>query len=137
MKAELQINRVEACLEWLATSATEYTATQSIDWLIDQVGMLLSSLAFVNNQMAVAKSALNKAKEQAYIDVMGSLEAQGKNSYPSLVKDYVNSKCHSSQYNYEICERCSRTILHTIEALRTCLSCLKEEIKVSNYQTSM
>jgi hypothetical protein len=58
MQAELQIKRVEDCLEWLESAADGYTAAQSISWLIDQVGMLCKSLAFVNNQMAVAKKIL-------------------------------------------------------------------------------
>lgn len=133
MQAELQIKRVEDCMEWLETAAEGYTATQSISWLIDQVGMLCKSLAFVNNQMAVAKKILNKKKVSAYNNLIGSTLANNETISPMLAKDYISAKIEQEQYNYDICERCSRTLLHTIEALRTCISALKEEMKTTSY----
>lgn len=134
MQAELQVKRVEDCLEWLESAADGYTASQSIAWLIDQVGMLCKSLAFVNNQMAVAKKLLNKKKVNAYNNLIGSTLANNETISPMLAKDYISAKVEQEQYEYDVCERCSRTLLHTIEALRTCISALKEEAKVSNYQ---
>jgi hypothetical protein len=134
MQAELQIKRVEDCLEWLETAADGYTASQSIAWLIDQVGLLCKSLAFVNNQMTVAKKLLNKKKVSAYNSLIGSTLANNETISPMLAKDYISAKIEQEQYDYDVCERCSRTLLHTIEALRTCISALKEEAKVSNYQ---
>ena len=134
MQAELQIKRVEDCLEWLESAADGYTATQSIAWLIDQVGLLCKSLAFVNNQMAVAKKILNKRKVAAYNNLIGSALANNETISPMLAKDYISAKIEQEQYDYDICERCSRTLLHTIEALRTCVSALKEELKTTSYQ---
>jgi hypothetical protein len=134
MQAELQINRVEDAMEWLETAADGYTATQSISWLIDQVGMLCKSLAFVNNQMAVAKKIMNRKKTQVYNNLLCSSIANNEFFSPSIIKDYVSARIEQEQYDYDICERCSRTILHTIEALRTCVSALKEEAKTMNYQ---
>jgi hypothetical protein len=134
MQAELQIKRVEDCMEWLESAADSYTASQSIAWLIDQMGMLCKSLAFVNSQMAVAKKILNKRKVAAYNNLIGSTLANNETISPMLAKDYISAKIEQEQYDYDICERCSRTVLHTIEALRTCISALKEEAKVTNYQ---
>ena len=134
MQAELQIKRVEDCLEWLESAADGYTASQSIAWLIAQVGMLCKSLAFVNNQMAVAKKILNKKKVAAYNNLIGSTLANNETISPMLAKDYISAKIEQEQYDYDICERCSRTLLHTIEALRTCISALKEEAKTTHYQ---
>jgi hypothetical protein len=134
MQAELQIKRVEDCMEWLESAADGYTASQSIAWLIDQVGMLCKSLAFVNNQMAVAKKLLNKKKANTYNNLICSSFANNEFFSPSIVKDYVSARIEQEQYDYDVCERCSRTLLHTIEALRTCVSAMKEEAKVSNYQ---
>jgi hypothetical protein len=134
MEAELQIKRVEDAMEWLEAQAESYTATQSIAWLIDQMGALCKSLAFVNNQMAVAKKRLNKKKTQSYNNLICSSIANNEFFSPSIVKDYISAKIEQEQYEYDICERCSRTVLHTIEALRTCISALKEEAKVTNYQ---
>lgn len=133
MQAELQIKRVEDCLEWLESAADGYTAAQSISWLIDQVGMLCKSLAFVNNQMAVAKRIMNKKKTQVYNNLLCSSMANNEFFSPSVIKDYVSARIEQEEYDYDICERCSRTILHTIEALRTCIAALREEIKTMHY----
>lgn len=131
----LQIQRIMDCNEWLEANADKYERIQSITVLIEDVGTLVKAMAFVNNQMAIAKKLLNEAKTKEYQNVMASLEAQGKNGAPSLVKDYINSKCSKEMYAYDLCERCSRTIVHTIDALRTCISALKVEQQYSNYQT--
>jgi hypothetical protein len=131
--AQLQIDRIEACLEWLESSAEDYTASQSINWLIDQMGMLCKSLAFAGNQMAVAKKELNHAKSKAYETLVMSSVANEEYFSPSLAKDYISAKIEQEQYNYDVCERCSRVIVHTIEALRTCISALKVEQQTSNY----
>lgn len=119
-------------MEWLELSAEDYTASQSIGWLIDQLGMMVKSLAFVNNQMAIAKKIVNERKVKAYNDLIGSQAANQTYFAPSLAKDYIASKVSEDQYNYDLCERCSRTLVHTIDVLRSCLSALKEEVKYSN-----
>lgn len=136
MKAELQIERVEACAEWLETSAEDYTASQSIGWLIDQMGVLCKSMAFVNTQMAVAKELLLKRKAKAYNDLICSEVANAAYFAPSLAKDFIAAKCSQEQYEYEICERTSRSIVHTIDCIRTAISAAKEEVKTMNYQQS-
>lgn len=133
MQAQLQINRVESCLEWLEKSAEDYTASQSINWLIDQMGQLCQSLAFIGNQMAVAKRMLNKAKVKAYNTLITSSEANRIYFSPMLAKDYVGAKIEKEQYDYDVCERCSRVLVHTIDALRTCISALKIETQSMSY----
>lgn len=133
MIAKLQIDRIENCLEWLESSAEDYTASQSLNWLIDQLGMLCKSLAFAGNQMAVAKKQLNKAKSKAYETLVASSVANEVYYSPSLAKDYINAKIEQEQYNYDVCERATRIIVHTIDALRTCISALKVEQQTSSY----
>lgn len=138
---ELPVLKGKRIVVWFSCGAASAIAAQktekiqSITLLIEDVGTLVKVMAFVNNQMAIAKKELNEAKTREYQNVMASLEAQGKNGAPSLVKDYVNSKCSTQMYHYDLCERCSRTIVHTIEALRTCISALKTEAQYSSYQT--
>jgi hypothetical protein len=134
MKAKLQIDKVESCAEWLETSAEDYTANQSIGWLIDQMGMLCKSMAFVNTQMAVSKEVLLERRSKAYNDLICSEVANAAYFAPSLAKDYIAAKCSKEQYEYDVCERTSRTLVHTIEALRTCISAAKTELITSNYQ---
>lgn len=134
MRAALQIKRVEDCFEWLESTAEDYTATQSIGWLIDQMGMLCKSLAFTSNQMAVAKKELNKKKVDAYHTLISSSIANETFFAPSLAKDYISAKTEEEQYNYDVCERCTRVLVHTIDAVRTCISALKMEQQTTNYQ---
>lgn len=120
-------------MEWLQLAADEYTGKQSIAWFMDQLGMLCKSMAFVNEQMAEAKKVLNKKKIVAYESLAASSIANNNYFAPSLAKDYISAKCLNEQYDYDLCERCSRTLVHTIEAIRSILSALKEEMKIQSY----
>jgi len=133
MIAELQIKKVEDCAEWLQAAAEGYMASQSISWLIDQMGMLCKSLAFVNNQQAVAKKILNERKVKVYHNMIGSSIANSVYFAPSLAKDFIQARLSKEQYEYDLCERTSRVIVHTIEAMRTCISALKEEMITTKY----
>jgi hypothetical protein len=132
MKPELQINKVEDCQAWLEQGET-FTHSQSINFMIDKLGELTVSMAFVNGQMAVAKRTLNKRKVSAYNSLITSSLANETYFAPSLAKDYISAKCDEEQYNYDLCERVSRTLTHTIDAVRTAISALKEEAKAQNY----
>lgn len=83
--------------------------------------------------MAIAKYVLNDRKVKAYNSLVVSSIANENYFAPSLAKDYIASKVRDDQYNYDICERASRTIVHTVEALRTAISALKEEVKIQGY----
>jgi len=135
--AQLQIKRVQDCMEWLQAIAEDYTSGKSIPWYIDQLGMLCRSMAFVNEQMAEAKKILNKKKITAYETLVTSSIANETYFAPSLAKDYISAKCEKEQYDFDLCERCSRTIVHTIEAIRSVLSALKEELKIESYSSSV
>lgn len=137
MRGKLQIKRIQDCHEWLETVAEDYTGKQSISWYIDQLGMLCRSLAFVNEQMAIAKQLLNKKKITAYESLVTSSVANQEYFAPSLAKDYIAAKCEKEQYEYDLTERCSRTLTHTIEAIRSILSALKEEMKIESYAASV
>lgn len=133
MQAPLQIDKIENTMEWLEMVAESYTSKQSIDYLIDTMGELCRYLAFTGNQMAVSKKILNKAKTNAYNTLILSSEANKVYLTPMLAKDYISGKLEKEQYDYDVCERANRTILHTIEALRTAISALKAEAQIVNY----
>jgi hypothetical protein len=126
MRNELQIDRVEDCLNWLQEGET-FTHSQSVNFLIDKLGELTVSMAFVNNQMAVAKRILNQKKVAAYNNLIASSVANETYFAPSLAKDYISAKISQEQYDYDVCERCSRSIVHTIDSIRTAISALKLE----------
>ena len=121
---ELNIKKVEACMSWLMEGES-FTHSQSVSYLIDKLGELSVSMAFVNNQMAIAKKVLNDAKVKSYM----SYGVKQNKLSPMLTKDLINSQVAPEQYDYDLCERCSRTIVHTIDALRTAVSALKAEMQ--------
>lgn len=129
---ELQIKRVQDCLDWLQ-GGEAFTHSQSINFLIDKLGELSVSLAFINNQMAISKRILNEKKVTAYNNLIASSVANETYFAPSLAKDYIASKCSQEQYDYDLCERCSRSLTHAIDAIRTAISALKEESRNINY----
>lgn len=123
---DLQIDKVEDVMNDLIGDEA-YTHSQSLNFLIDKMGELSVSLAFVNNQMAIAKAALNVSKVKAYHDLISSSVANEQYFAPSLAKDYINGKLAKEHYAYDLCERCSRTVVHKIDSLRTAISALKLE----------
>jgi hypothetical protein len=129
MRPTLDINRIENTLEWLQSAAQDYHGKQSITWYVDQIGRLMVEHAFANAQMAEAKRQWQFAKQVAYKEIFADPISQSKAFTPMLVKEYIGSKCDESQYNYEICERCSRTLARHLEMLQTCVSALKEEFR--------
>lgn len=128
---DLQIDKVEIIMNDLIGDEA-YTHAQSLNFLIDKMGELSVSLAFVNNQMAIAKAVLNVAKVKAYHDLITSSVANEEYFAPSLAKDYIGGKLAKEHYGYDLCERCSRTIVHKIDSLRTAISALKLERDYGN-----
>jgi hypothetical protein len=134
MSEELQISRVEDCVNWLQ-GGEAFTHSQSINFLIDKLGELTVSLSFVNNQQAIAKRILNERKVSAYNNLIGSSVANEIYFAPSLAKDYISAKCSKEAYDFDLCERCSRSIVHTIDSIRTAISALKEDAKMNSYSS--
>lgn len=129
----MNIKRIEDCFQWLNKEFEHTDEVQSIDVLIDKLNMLCSTLPFINQQMATAKKELNEAKLKAYHKLKTSSEAHKEYYAPSLAKDYINAQVSNEQFAYDLCERCSRSIVHLMDSLRTCVSALKTEKETSNY----
>ncbi|RYD51198.1 MAG: hypothetical protein EOP52_12440 [Sphingobacteriales bacterium] len=130
---ELQVKRLEDMAQWLEANADKYETTQSITVLMADAGALVKVMAFANGQMAQAKRELNEAKVRAYNGLIASQRATGFDISPMLARDYVAAQCSKEAYAYDLAERCSRTCVHTIDTLRTCISALKEELRHLQY----
>ena len=58
----------------------------------------------------------------------------GKGYYsPSLAKEYADAKCGEIAYVYDLAERLSRSCTHTMDAVRTIISSLKNERTFAGY----
>ena len=100
------------------------------NYLID----LTTIQARANYLMAEYGKKLREEKKQAYLTLSASSAAQEKYFAPSLARDYVNSLCHETAYIFDLSERLSRLITHTIDAMRTIISSLKLERGHATYQ---
>ncbi len=135
----LQPERVESSLIWLSNEfeETDEFKAQNTQSLIDKLNLLCNALPFINSQMALAKKKLNEAKVKAYHKLITSQQANQFYFSASQGKDYVGALCSEEQYIYDNAERCSRTIVHLIDALRTCISALKEETRAMSYSNNV
>lgn len=105
---------------------------QSISALMELGSRLANHIAFTGSEVAKAKKALLLAKKQAYFKAMEDLKNKGKEVAPSLVKDFVQTMCAEQEERYLLCDRMNATATHTLDFVRTCLSCLKAEMQTIN-----
>lgn len=123
---------MQAILHLIA--GTTVNDMQSPAQVRDFLIVLNAHLATANEQMAVAGRAYNIAKRDAYLKLQQEQEAAGKNKLsPLLAKDYVASLCSKEAFAYDLAERTSRTISHTMDSCRSVLSSQKSEMQYLNY----
>lgn len=122
----LQINKVQECSEWLQAVGEQYMSTQAINWYLEHLGELIAWLPFINEQMAVAKYLIKEKKKAIYLEQFEKIK---EIKSPSVIKDYVDAQLSNDYYAYDLCERTSRTIVHTEKALITTISALKAELQ--------
>lgn len=91
--------------------------------------------ARANLLMAEYKRINRIEKDAAYLKLANSRIADQKYYSVSLAKDYIDCLCAESAYMYDLAERCSRTVVHTMDSIRTVISSLKSERIFSQYQT--
>lgn len=132
MQIERDIQQLEKVYNDIKERTEKLIHTQSLDWYIQTLGILCNYLPYVNEQMARSKRCLNQRKKLAYESVADEFQNK-KHFSPMLIKDYVNTICQQEHYWYDLSERISRTLVHSIDSLRTIISALKEEFKISNY----
>lgn len=134
MKTETPIINIKAIEKTLfgLSEAAQFTQTDDIGAMIDKLGEWSAQLAFVNAEWAKAKLALNRRKVEAYNTLSGSSVANQVYYAPSLAKDYVSAKCMDENYQTDLCERASRSLVHSIDAIRTAISAMKLEAQYVN-----
>lgn len=76
--------------------------------------------------VADAKFNLLKAKQKAYDDYL----SLGKTLPPSVVTDYIKSRCPDQERAFSFAERINASITHQIDSLRTITSALKSELRL-------
>lgn len=95
---------------------------------------LTNHMARANYVMAEYQKKFRDEKKKAYLRLKASSESQASYYAPSLAKDFVDSQCSDSGYVFDLAERLSRLCVHTIDAVRTIVSSLKNERQFASYQ---
>lgn len=133
----IDIKKVEAGLDWLQTEFENTGEIQSVDILIQKLDAINSCISWSGEQMAIAKKNWNERKVKAYYDLISSETANQLYFAPSLAKDFVAAQCHQEQYEFDLCERFTRALVHISDNVRTAISALKEMAKLNNYSQSV
>lgn len=128
----LQPDQLRAILNTI--EATAYSDVQSVDLLMEFGFKLQQWMAFSSEQMAIAKEQLHNMRRQKMINLAGNLKANGAALSATLQKDYINDCCATENAVYELASRTNSSCIHAIDLVRSCISCLKEEIKMSQVQ---
>lgn len=115
--------------------SANYTAINNIHLLNDWIFKLTGWMAFSGQEMAKAKRDLNRAKVRAYDTYVFSRAASGLQISPMMAKDYAGSRCADEEFEYDVAERCNRSCVHAIDAVRTVISALKSEQQHLNFLT--
>lgn len=110
---------------------TDYKAVSSPALLMDYGFKLSQWMAFSGGQVAECKEALHNARRKAMVNLIASLKANGATLSASLQKDYVNDLCAKEAMQYELAGRVNASCTHALDLVRTCISMLKEELKIT------
>ena len=133
----LDIKRVEEGFQWLQSEFENTGEIQSVDILIQKLDAINSCIAWAGEQMAIAKNNWNLKKVESYHTLITSETANESYYAPSLAKDYIAARCHQEQYEYDLCERFTRAMVHISDNCRTCISALKQQMISSSYSQSV
>ncbi len=106
---------------------------QDVDALNSYLIQLTNYMARANFIMAEYRMLVRKKKQTEYDYLTRSKHSQELYFKPTLVKDYVDSACSELSNTYDLAERTSRACSHTTDAVRTIVSYLKEEMRLSKF----
>lgn len=120
---EAHLNAISSVIASFDT--LEATAT------VDYMATIVSIQALATEAQAAAKFRLLEATD-AELDRQAKL-AKNDQVAPSIKKLRADSKCREMHYLYEKSQRLSSAVSHTIDACRTKISYLKQEMENTKY----
>jgi hypothetical protein len=137
------INKIMETREKIIGELLEYFKTiESFDKDSGQDGTVLHAylihltqiMSRSNFLMAEYQRKFRQEKKAAYEKLTDTVISKQRYYAPSLAKEYIDSQCYETGYVYDLAERVSRLCSHTIDAVRTIVSSLKQEKIFSQYQ---
>lgn len=82
-------------------------------------------LSFAGKMATEYRKQLNIAKDQAYINLIGSQRASSIAIPPSIAKDHAHARCGEAQYRFEFADRVAGNCQYRTNTLIAILSTLK------------
>ena len=126
----LTTEQIQSNLELMAVTIENFNSLD-VSNTIDYLGEIVSLQSTATETQASAKYHLLKAIN-AELDRQARL-LKKDDVAPSIKKMRADSMCAEWHYIYEKCVRYSSNISHTIDACRTKISYLKQELQNTNY----
>lgn len=132
----LQIVPPTAPAYWPTDAMSEWMLCASIREVLDRdtetqdgdaVAFQLVDLQALLGTSAGAMASLFHKKEAARLKVLEAIAESGTKITPALQRDLVNAKCAGYNTAYEYADRLQSALVHSIDAMRSVLSWLKEE----------
>lgn len=100
----------------------------TIDGWLEWGSKLSQWLAYSGQCMSTSKKELLDARARFYESFVFNMKARGLDWIPaSAINKYVEAKCSSEQYKYDLSERVNRSTVHMLDFVRTAISSLKQE----------
>lgn len=125
-----RIEGIQAHIE--ASNYAMYEASQTL--IYSEMCDLAAWKSFVGKMWAEYRRELNELKVKAYNNLIASQRAVNKDIPVSLAKDYIAAKCGEAQYYVDFTDRVNANIGYSLDALRSILSALKQEMATAQFQ---
>lgn len=118
--------QIQTNLELIKTTIENFNGLDTYA-IIEYLGEIISLQALATETQASCKFHLLCAMD-AELDRQAKL-SKNESVAPSIKKMRADAKCRDWHYMYELCTRYSSNISHTIDAVRTKISYLKQEMQ--------
>lgn len=116
--------------------------TENGEEVADRLAELIAMFPASCNVVAACKWYEQAAYKQEFHLYADELKSRAGDTYkhltaPSVLRDYLKSRTAEMQALYTRAERTNAAITHAMEGLRSILSKIKEDRKISNYASNL
>ena len=124
-----RIQHIQGHLEAINFDMFENSQTLIYNEMCD----LVAWKTFVGKMWTEYRRELNELKVKAYNNLIASQRAVNKDVPVSLAKEYIAAKCGEAQYFVDFTDRVNANIGYALDALRSILSAMKQEMANLNF----
>ena len=125
-------DNLQAQLELIGKTISEPFSADNPAGLLEALNACASLLSSSSWTVAESEKQLKQAEGRA-IEALLNLENQDGSLPASIMKKKIESDTATEQYNLKLSERYNAGLVHKIEALRSTISYIKEEMNRARY----